>query len=94
VFVAVPTLDMELMIVNVNWRPEFGDTNSSDYAELTQNITDAVSFFRLVVKFYKYFNIHILEAVTHIKKLRRISITCWFLNNLIMAIDYFSSYHR
>lgn len=34
---------MELMIVNVNWRPEFDDKNSSDYAELTQNITDAVS---------------------------------------------------
>ena len=40
----VPTLEMELMITNVNWQPAFEVTNSSEYAELTQNITDAVSF--------------------------------------------------
>jgi hypothetical protein len=54
----VPTLEMELMIINVNWRPSFEDTNSSDYAELTENITEAVSF-------HTTFYVEIIDTIQH-----------------------------
>jgi gamma-glutamyl-gamma-aminobutyrate hydrolase PuuD len=41
--ISVPKIDMELMIVNVQWRPEYENTTSPEYIELTDNITRAVS---------------------------------------------------
>ena len=41
--ILVPKIDMDLMIVNVDWRPELENTSSPEYEELTTNITRAVS---------------------------------------------------
>lgn len=45
IYILVPKLDMELMIVNVDWIPAYDNTSSSEYKELTDNITKAVSTF-------------------------------------------------